>query len=417
MTAVEDAKHKFKDIKPGDVVVLIGDYQLQCIASLIALIQLRAIVAPMCATGSENLRTMTKIVHPQFVVDTSNREIAIRATSESHFDHPIYHELWRRQRAGMVLLSSGSSGSPKAVVHDLENFLSRFHHEKPRPIRAFAFMQLDHVGGIYNLFSCLFNRSPLFFSQQRKPDRIGQMIQDYQIEFLPISASFLNIMVAMQPWERFQFNSLKYVVYGAERVNAFFLKRISEALYWVRFHQTYGLSEVGLLRSKSQANDSIWLRIEDPQAQVRVRDGLVEIKSPLTMLGYLNAEFQVTEDGWYVTGDMAEMDEERGLRVIGRQSDLIRVAGYSVHPSEIEDIIVQMSDVIDAVVSKEENLLLGEVAVATVQVASASSPSEMRRQVRELCIQHLEPYKVPAKIVITKNVVFGSRFKKKRSIV
>jgi acyl-coenzyme A synthetase/AMP-(fatty) acid ligase len=231
---------------------------------------------------------------------------------------------------------------------------------------------------------------------------------------LPTSASFLNILIIDRPWERHDFQSLKYVVYGTERVNPLVLEKITKELPAVKFHQNYGLSEVGLLRSTSKSNDSIWLKINDDLAAVRVRDGLLEVQSSLTMLGYLNAEHRMSEDGWYITGDLAE-EKDGWIRVFGRKSDLIKVAGNAVHPSEIEDVIMQMPDVIDVVVGKEENLLLGETIVATVQSRSELAPAELRQQVRQFCLERLSSYKVPSKIVITSEKIYGPRFKKKRT--
>jgi hypothetical protein len=66
--------------------------------------------------------------------------------------------------------------------------------------------------------------------------------------------------------------------------------------------------------------------------------------------------------------DISDMAEEKDgwIRVIGRRSDLIKVAGLSLHPSEVEDVIVAMSDVVDVIVSSEENAIIGTTVVATV---------------------------------------------------
>jgi long-chain acyl-CoA synthetase len=198
-------------------------------------------------------------------------------------------------------------------------------------------------------------------------------------------------------------------------VNPLVLEKIAKELPNVKFHQNYGLSEVGLLRSTSQSNDSIWMKIQDDLASVRVRDGILEVRSSLTMLGYLNAEHRMSEDGWYITGDLAE-EKDGWIRVLGRKSDLIKVAGHAVHPSEIEDVIMQMPEVIDVAVGKEENLLVGETVTATVQTHAQTPPAEFRQQVRQFCLTHLPAHKVPSKIIVTRAAIYGPRFKKKRTI-
>jgi long-chain acyl-CoA synthetase len=404
-------------VESGDVIALVGDYRLATIGYLLALIERVAIVVPLSANSPSGWEQAASLVHSQFIINTTAEIEVSNASLEKmahpRFEHAHYRELRRRRHAGLVLLSSGSTGHPKAVVHDFESFLSRFQHP-PRPVRTLAFMQFDHVGGIYNLFSCLFNLSPLFFSTERSPDRVGELIEKNKIEFLPTSASFLNILLVSRPWHRYDFSSLKYVVYGTERVNPLVLERITKELPHVKFHQNYGLSEVGLLRSQSKASDSTLIKIDDDKAEVRIRNGILEIRSSLTMLGYLNAEHSTSDDGWYITGDLAEI-ENGWIRVIGRASDLIKVAGNAVHPSEIEDVIIKMPEVIDVVVGKESNLLIGEIITTTVQVEPGTDFAGARQKVREFCATHLERHKVPSKINITSDAVYGPRFKKKRS--
>jgi acyl-coenzyme A synthetase/AMP-(fatty) acid ligase len=146
---------------------------------------------------------------------------------------------------------------------------------------------------------------------------------------------------------------------------------------------------------------------------------MLQIKSSLTMMGYLNAAYNVTDDGWYITGDMAE-EKDGWIRVIGRRSDLIKVAGLSLHPSEVEDVIVAMSDVVDVIVSSEENAIIGTTVVATVQirpeVMGTNSPAEWRQKIRAYCLSHLLTYKVPGKIVVQSEILYGERFKKPRFI-
>lgn len=400
-------------IGPGDVVAIAGDYKLNTMAYLLALIELRTIIAPLSAHSPESWSRAVDLVQAQVQIDTLAADVDLERMPSSKSTHALYQQLRQREHSGLVLLSSGTTGQPKAVVHDFEGFLTRFA-QPPRPVRTLAFMQFDHVGGIYNLFSCLFNLSTLVYSTERSPTRVGELIAKHKIEFLPTSASFLNILVIDRPWDRFDFHSLKYVVYGTERVNALVLEKITKELPWVKFHQNYGLSEVGLLRSTSKSNDSIWLKIQDDLASVRVRDGMLEIQSSLTMLGYLNAEHRTSPDGWYITGDLAE-EKDGWIRVFGRKSDLIKVAGNAVHPSEIEDVIMQMPEIIDVIVGKEENLLLGESITATVQTRGETPPAEMRQKVRQFCLERLSPYKVPSKILVTTEAIYGPRFKKKRS--
>ncbi len=76
---------------------------------------------------------------------------------KAHADHPLLGELRERQHAGLVLFSTGTTGRPKAILHDMTRFLVRY--ETPRPtLRTMGFLMFDHIGGINTLLHTLFNR-------------------------------------------------------------------------------------------------------------------------------------------------------------------------------------------------------------------------------------------------------------------
>ena len=97
--------------------------------------------------------------------------------------------------------------------------------------------------------------------------------------------------------------------------------------------QTYGLSELGILRSKSKGPDSLWVKVGGEGFETRVIEGLLEVKAKSAMLGYLNAPSPFTEDGWFKTGDSVLTDGEF-IKILGRESEIINVGGEKVYPME-----------------------------------------------------------------------------------
>ena len=106
----------------------------------------------------------------------------------------------------------------------------------------------------------------------------------------------------------------------------------------VKLLQTYGLIEVGVLKTSSKSNDSLWVKLGGNGYDLRVVDGLLEIKAESAMLGYLNYASPFTEDGWFKTGDAVEVDGEY-FKILGRKSEIINVGGEKVFPVEIENVI------------------------------------------------------------------------------
>src|SRR5206468_8062196 len=130
-----------------------------------------------------------------------------------------------------------------------------------------------------------------------------------------------------------------------------------------------GLSEVGVLHSRSRDSDSLWMRVGGKGFETRIVDGVLHVRSDYAMVGYLNAPDPFDGAGWLNTGDMVVQDGD-WLRVVGRASDIINVAGQKVFPDEVEGVLMQADNVVDATVRGEPHPLLGNVVVAELTLSS-----------------------------------------------
>jgi acyl-CoA synthetase (AMP-forming)/AMP-acid ligase II len=191
------------------------------------------------------------------------------------------------------------------------------------------------------------------------------------------------------------------------------LRRFHEALPGAELLQTYGLSEVGILRSKSRSSDSLWVKIGGEGFETRVVDGMLEIKARSAMLGYLNAPSPFTEDGWLKTGDAVEVEGE-WMRILGRRSELINVGGEKVYPAEVESVLQLMPGVEEAVVSGAPHALTGQVVFARVKLSSGESLPEFRRRMHAFCRERLARYKIPQKVELAAEPLHGERSKRLR---
>lgn len=155
------------------------------------------------------------------------------------------------------------------------------------------------------------------------------------------------------------------------------------------------------------------MRVGGEGYETKVVDGTLRIRARSAMLGYLNAPSPFDADGWLDTQDEVEVDGE-WMRIVGRRSELVNVAGQKVHPSEVEGVLLQMENVLDVVVRGEKNPISGQVVVATFRLASPEQPATLRARVRAFCRGRLPAYKVPARVEVTDREQHGSRFKKIR---
>ena len=223
-------------------------------------------------------------------------------------------------------------------------------------------------------------------------------------------------MVLMsEAYARHDLSSLSTVTYGTEPMPESTLRRLHALFPAIQLVQTYGLSEVGILRSKSKSSDSLWVKIGGEGFETRVVNGILEIKARSSMLGYLNAASPFTTDGWFVTGDEVEVDGEY-VRILGRKSEMINVGGQKVYPAEVESVLQEMPGVSDAAVYGERNAITGQIVCVNVSLNSGEPSADFARRLKQHCRGRLELFKIPVKVRVVDTAQHGGRFKKMRPL-
>jgi acyl-coenzyme A synthetase/AMP-(fatty) acid ligase len=399
-------------VEPGAVVSLEADFSPNAVALLLALVDRGCVVVPLTSSVEQHKPEFRRIAEVECSIRVADDDTAVVAATGVAVQHEVLRQLKRRGRPGLILFSSGSTGKNKASVHDFVPLLNKFKAAR-HAWRTITFLLFDHIGGVNTLFYVLSNGGCVVTLQDRTPESVCAAIERHRVEVLPTSPSFINLLLLSEAHERYDLSSLALVTYGTEVMPESTLRRFRAVLPDVRMQQTYGLSEVGILRSKSRSSDSLWVKIGGEGFQTRVVDGLLEIKADSAMLGYLNAPSPFTDDGWFRTGDEVDVDGEY-LRFLGRREEIIIVGGQKVYPAEVESVLEQMDGVEEAVVSGEPNAITGQIVKAHVKLAKSELPREFRTRMRTFCRHRLPDFKVPQKVVVVDGSLHGDRFKKKR---
>lgn len=400
-------------VSSGTVVGLEGDFSPNTIALLLALADRRAIVVPQSnASGvGRDERDALAQVEAAFRVDRENDGVRFERMGRVA-SHELYDKIRRRRHPGLVQFSSGTSGEPKAAVHDLTLLLEKFEVRRPA-LSTLAFLVFDHLGGVNTMLHALSNGATLVSTRDRSPESVCRLIEQHGVELLPATPTFFNLLLLSGAHRRHDLSSLRVISYGAEPMPETTLMRLREAFPDVRLQQTYGMIELGALRTKSRDDGSLWVKVGGEGVQTRVVDGMLQVRSRSVLLGYLNAPTPLTVDGWFETGDMVEQDGEH-LRFLGRDSDLINVGGEKVYPAEVEGVIESMEGVAEATVYAEPNDLVGQIVCARVTALEAGGRDGLARQVKRFCRERLERFKVPVKVEVVAGEAAGERVKKAR---
>ncbi len=120
------------------------------------------------------------------------------------------------------------------------------------------------------------------------------------------------------------------------------------------------------------------------------------VKGPQVMRGYWQRERETassfTDDGYFITGDIASVDAEGYFRIVDRAKDMIIVSGFNVYPNEIEDVLTTHPDIIESAAIGIPDDKSGEVVKVFVV---SRNPNLNREDVRDWCKDKLTRYKVP----------------------
>lgn len=400
-------------IARGQTVAVLGDYSPEVFCMLLALALEGAIVIPLTRSSVVEESVALGVSGCDWYVefDLAGQDFSV-AQRDLKTDNPLLAEFRRRGVPGMILFSSGSTGKPKGILHDFNQISEKFRKQRA-PVIAIPFLMIDHFGGINTILGIVGSLGTVVTVADRAVANICGAIARYKVELLPATPSFLTLLMASQLHDQFDLSSLKRITYGTEVMPQSTLDRVRAAFPGVNLLQTYGLSEVGVLRSQSRDDGSLWVRIGGEGFQTRIKDGVLWIKSDYAMVGYLNAPSEFDADGWFNTQDQVEVDGDY-FRILGRVTDLINVGGQKVYPAEVESVILDLDNVQDVAVFGEKHNLLGQIVVAKIVLDQPEPVESVKKRVRQACLAQLASFKVPAKVVLAEGVLHSARQKKIR---
>jgi acyl-coenzyme A synthetase/AMP-(fatty) acid ligase len=323
-----------------------------------------------------------------------------REIAPGNYDRTTLHETeW-------ILLTSGTTGAPKLVVHTLASLTGAIGagNASAEPIVWSTFYDIRRYGGLQILLrAALKGNSLVLPSAQESP-----------AEFLARAASrgVTHISGTPSQWRRAlmspasQLMSPKYVRLSGEIVDQGILNRLRAVYPEAQLVHAFASTEAGVAFEVTDGlagfpADAIK---RTPGVQMKIEDGSLRIRSARTASCYLGALAPALKsaDGFVDTGDMIEERDGRFI-FVGRRDGMINVGGLKVHPEEVEAVINRHPEVQVSLVRTKKNPVTGALVVADVVLKEA--PLSARRDMRALqgdivliCREALSSYKVPAAI-------------------
>ena len=301
-------------------------------------------------------------------------------------------------RPATVVFTSGSTGEPKAALHAFGNhYLSAEGSNANIPLapedRWLHSLPLYHVGGLSIVFRCLLAGAAVALPE---PDAtLGEAIAKTGATHVSlVSTQLLRLLRE----ERFDASSLKAILLGGGPMPATLLgEAVSRAL---PVYASYGLTEmasqVTATRRGATREELQTAGRPLPYREVGISgDGEILVRGETLFAGYLDGDrldLPLDEDGWFHTKDLGEFDENGNIRVRGRKDNLFISGGENVQPEEIEEALIRLEGIEEAVVVPVSDEEFGRRPVAFVRTDGRDvEPEDLAREL-EL---RLPRYKIP----------------------
>ena len=400
-------------VKEGSVCSVLGDFSPNTCAIFFALMRMRAIIVPFTRAISQELNNFKSIAGVEIAIEVDDKDCISINTEHIDETNVLVAEFRKEHVPGLIVFSSGSTGFPKGILHNCERIMHKFEVER-KPWRTLLFLLMDHFGGFNTFLSAFAYGGVAICIGDRQPHSICKVIQITRATLLPTTPTFINLLITSRSYSTFDLSSIELITYGTEVMSDVTLNKLKVAFPNAQLKQTYGLSELGVLRSKSENNGSLWVKIGGDGFEVKIIENILWIRSEANMVGYLNASSPFDSDGWMCTGDQVEVKGDY-MRIIGRQSEVINVGGQKVFPIEVENILLQDANIQEVTVYAAKHQLMGQVVHAIVTLYQDEPFDSFIIRLRKHCNTKLAKYKVPVKFIINTNGrQHNDRFKKIR---
>ena len=298
----------------------------------------------------------------------------------------------------VMLFTSGTSSSPKAVLTDYRRFLANARlncSEKqmgPGSIMLSA-APYSHLFGLYSFHLTLYGGGATALLPMFSPPGLIEAVRSFEPTHIFAAPAHIASCLEAGLLEADALASVRYcVVSGAKAAPAFY-RRAQAALGNGRIAQLWGMTECqcGMFtRPWEDAERAAWgCGRPSPGNQARVCDaddeplppgeeGGLQIRGASVFDGYhgndeaSTAAFAV--DGWYRTGDRAVIDETGAVTITGREKDLINRGGVKINPADVEEAIERHPDIVQSAVVPMPDAVLGERACCFAIARPGATP-------------------------------------------
>lgn len=317
-------------------------------------------------------------------------------------------------KISLVQLSSGSTSSAKKIAISQSAILWRAKTiaselNLSEADKTLCTVPISHSHGIDCLvLPTLLSGGTVYLFDPKTafPYRILDWITRYQITFFSSIPQTYDQFNSIEAVQNYSVTSLRHAFCGSAALAKGTAEKFKRK-FGVDLKQGYGLAEIGVITlnrsDKKFDSDSIGQFVQGMQAEIK-DDGELAVKAPGLFEYYIDSVALDTaspKDGFLYTGDLVYIDPSSGnLYITGRKNDVINVSGQKLYPREIEDLLVGIQGITNAVVLSQADSERGEVPVLYLEsdVVDPGKRNQIQQDLMGHLRQRLADFKLPRNI-------------------
>ncbi|CAM3354979.1 AMP-binding protein [Nocardioides dubius] len=291
----------------------------------------------------------------------------------------------------LLILTTGSTGQPKAARHDWRVLAGRLEEVAPTPEwRWLLAYGLHQFAGLQVVLHVLASGSTLVAPFPRQPRDGLRAITELGVDAVSATPTYWRFLLAEARGRGATMPPLRQITLGGEAASEALLLALRDWFPAARITHVYASTEVGSVLAVNDGRpgfDAALLRSpQRPEGRLEIRDGELWVRGSAGMVEYAGqatlAPFSADADGWRPTGDLVEVVGER-VHFRGRDSEVINVGGVKVHPLPVEERIAAVAGVAMVRVYGRANKLTGAIVAAEIVAEQGVVPDELRAAVRD----------------------------------
>lgn len=315
-------------------------------------------------------------------------------------------ELWMRRPSLKTLARTAKA---------LARYRERLLRAAGRPQTFLSTVGWHTITGLEVMLQALLMGDRLVVMPRFHPREALRLVERERVTVLVAVPMAFQVMLGLEDFERYDVSSLLICGTGAAPCPPHLAREIQRR-FGCAVHIGFGATETAGGIAATSLADSSKRQAETvgrpmPGMEIKIVDqmrrelppgqvGELACRSDSVMLGYYRAPGMTAEvmdeDGWYYTGDLAMIDEEGYLRIVGRKKDVIIRGGQNIYPAEIEHYLIAHPKIREAAVVGVPSVVGGESAWAFIILEDGTEMTA--QEVLDYCRAELEAYKIPSRV-------------------